>query len=510
MSAQALAAPPLNQNTSSNITRRTANFSPDIWGDRFLSYASEFTNINNDMEEQVQRLKEEVRRMIIASTHEPSKDLNLIDSIQRLGVAYHFENEIEEALLRIHCSTDNYNDLHSAALRFRLLRQQGFNVSCDVFNKFRDSNGHLNETLKNDIQGILSLYEAAYLRVHGEDILEEALAFSTVHLKSIANAHTRSPFAAQVSRALKQPIRKGLQRLESKHYISMYQEDASHNEVLLTFAKLDFNVLQMMHREELRYISKWRKDLDFKTKLPFVRDRVVECYFWTIGVWDIACMDQLPEYMKLCYMALLDIYDEMERELSEQGSSSYIHYAKDEMKKLVQAYLVEANWMSRDYIPTMDEYMSIALVTGGYPLLTTTSFIGMGDISTKDVFDWSSNGPKIVRAASVIARLMDDIVSHEFEQARGHVASAVECYMKQNGVSEEATRDEFNKQIVSAWKDINEACLKPTEVPLPILTRVVNLARVMDYLYKDGDEYTHTGELMKSSITSVFIDPVQI
>ncbi|KDP36232.1 hypothetical protein JCGZ_09952 [Jatropha curcas] len=134
----------------------------------------------------------------------------------------------------------------------------------------------------------------------------------------------------------------------------------------------------------------------------------------------------------------------------------------------------------------------------------------MGDISTKDVFDWSSNGPKIVRAASVIARLMDDIVSHEFEQARGHVASAVECYMKQNGVSEEATRDEFNKQIVSAWKDINEACLKPTEVPMPILTRVVNLARVIDYLYKDGDEYTHTGELMKSSITSVFIDHVQI
>jgi (-)-germacrene D synthase len=32
-------------------------------------------------------------------------------------------------------------------------------------------------------------------------------------------------------------------------------------------------------------IYRWWKDLDFPRKLPFIRDRVVECYFWSLGVY---------------------------------------------------------------------------------------------------------------------------------------------------------------------------------------------------------------------------------
>ena len=71
----------------------------------------------------------------------------------------------------------------------------------------------------------------------------------------------------------------------------------------------------------------------------------------------------------------------------------------------------------------------------------------------------------------------------QFEQERGHVASGIQCYMKQHGVSKQEVHDEFRKQIVNAWKDINKECIRPTEVPVPFLTRVVNLARVMDLLY---------------------------
>ena len=40
-------------------------------------------------------------------------------------------------------------------------------------------------------------------------------------------------------------------------------------------------------------------------------------------------MDQLPEYMRLCYGALLDVYTEMEEELSKEGIMGYrVHYAK--------------------------------------------------------------------------------------------------------------------------------------------------------------------------------------
>lgn len=61
-----------------------------------------------------------------------SHQLELIDSIQRLGVGYHFEKEIEKSLQNIYniYSSIKDNDLRTVALRFRLLRQQGFHVPC--------------------------------------------------------------------------------------------------------------------------------------------------------------------------------------------------------------------------------------------------------------------------------------------------------------------------------------------------------------------------------------------
>ena len=82
--------------------------------------------------------------------------------------------------------------------------------------------------------------------------------------------------------------------------------------------------------------------------------------------------------------------------------------------------------------------------------------------------------------------------------------------MKQYDVSKQEVHDEFRKQIVNAWKDINKECLRPSEVPVPLLTRVVNLLRVMDLLYKDEDAYTHLGGVMVEGSTSMLVDPVPV
>uniref|UniRef100_A0A7N2MVS3 Terpene synthase metal-binding domain-containing protein n=1 Tax=Quercus lobata TaxID=97700 RepID=A0A7N2MVS3_QUELO len=105
--------------------------------------------------------------------------------------------------------------------------------------------------------------------------------------------------------------------------------------------------------------------------------------------------------------------------------------------------------------------MSNALISCGYLLLSTISFIFIGDIATKEALEWVIKEPKIVRAASIICRLMDDVVSNEFEQERGHVVLGIECYMKQYGVSKQEAHDEFRKQIMNAWKDKNKECNTP-------------------------------------------------
>ena len=129
------------------------------------------------------------------------------------------------------------------------------NICVEIFDKFKDEKGGFKETLIPDVQGMLGLYEASHLKVHGEDILEEALAFTTTHLKAMVES-LRYPLAEQVSNAMKRPIRKGLERLEARWYISIYQDEASHDETLLKLAKLDFNLVQSLHKEELSNLSR--------------------------------------------------------------------------------------------------------------------------------------------------------------------------------------------------------------------------------------------------------------
>lgn len=267
-------------------------------------------------------------------------------------------------------------------------------------------------------------------------------------------------------------------------------------------------------------MPRWWKDLDIATKLPFARDRLVECYFWILGVhsepqyafnrkiltkviamasvmddiydvygtfeelqlyteaierfywfnslipmytnlscfskiliignyiifrWDIDAIDKLPDFMKVHYRGLLDIYYEIEEEMAKQGKTYRVKYAKEavghmvplfykniksysdglrkkiincdilsfQMKRLARGYLAEAKWLHENYVPQMEEYMRVALVSSGYPMLVAMSFVCMGDIVTKESFDWVFSDPKIVRASSIIARLMDDIVSHK-------------------------------------------------------------------------------------------------
>ncbi|KAK4384504.1 Germacrene A synthase [Sesamum angolense] len=102
---------------------------------------------------------------------------------------------------------DNY-DLFSTALQFRLLRQHRYSVSCDVFNKFKDEDGEFQKTLTSDAKGLLSLYEAANVRIHGEDVLEDAVAFTSHHLNRMVQ-ELEPPLQCQMKRALEQPVHRG-------------------------------------------------------------------------------------------------------------------------------------------------------------------------------------------------------------------------------------------------------------------------------------------------------------
>ncbi|KDO66458.1 hypothetical protein CISIN_1g038158mg [Citrus sinensis] len=103
----------------------------------------------------------------------PLHQLELIDTLQGLGLAYHFESEIRNILRNIY--NKNKDDkwkkenvrVHATSLEFGLLRQH------EVFNGFKETKSYL---ISDDFNGILSLYVASYYSLirrrkrHGEGL----------------------------------------------------------------------------------------------------------------------------------------------------------------------------------------------------------------------------------------------------------------------------------------------------------------------------------------------------
>ena len=149
--------------SDNDVLHRIEYHEPSAWGDYFLSNISNLSNLlvyfcllitvivsnaisvficyikvmkiqeEDSVLKKLEELKEEARSMFVAA-EKHSEKLSLIDSLQCLGLSYHFEDEINKILDQIqnsaHVDEEDVEDLYIVALKFRLLRQRGFFVSC--------------------------------------------------------------------------------------------------------------------------------------------------------------------------------------------------------------------------------------------------------------------------------------------------------------------------------------------------------------------------------------------
>ncbi|KAK4401819.1 (R)-limonene synthase [Sesamum angolense] len=274
--------------------RRSANYGPTVWDFNYLqSLNSEYTG--ERYLRRVSELKVEVKKMLVQEKELSSVEelLELIDELQRLGISYHFEDEINQILGYLYeqkygggknNTEGKEKDLYSTALEFRLLRQHGFIVPQETFDCFKNERGDLKPSLGDDTKGLLQLYEASFLSTPGEKTLELAREFATISLqKNFDENMDDENLALLVRHALELPIHWRVQRPNTRWFIEAYERRADANPLLLELAKLDFNIVQATHQQELKHIYEWWKQTGLAEKLPFARDRMVECYFWAIG-----------------------------------------------------------------------------------------------------------------------------------------------------------------------------------------------------------------------------------
>ncbi|PSS16026.1 Terpene synthase [Actinidia chinensis var. chinensis] len=534
-------------NESTGNQRRSANYHPSVWDPKFIealstSYTYELYGTKLD------NLKQEARKLL-NSTRDP---LKFIDSMQRLGVAYHFEEEIKEILNLVRC--DEGLDLYTTALQFRLLREHGYPISSDVFSKFKDGEeGRFMEKLSEDIMGLLSLYEASYYGMHGEDDLEEAKDFSVKHLKSlIGNMDIK--LAEQVQESLEFPLRWRMLRLEARSFIHLYEMDDAKSSLLLELAKLDYNLVQSVHQKEVKELTKWWMDLGLKEKLSFSRDRLIENYLWAMGIiseprfsnyrkgitkfvcilstiddmydiygsldelehftdavnrWDIHAIDELPDYMKTCYLAMFNFGNEIVYNVLRDHDVNVVSHIHEAWGNLCTSYLVEARWFYSGYTPTLDEYLQNAWISVGGPGGMAHAYLLLGSPITKTSLASIQASSEPVYWSSLIARLCDDLGTFKAEISRGDVAKSVQCYMIKEDVTEEKALDHIKGLISFAWRKLNEASAR-NSFPKSIITISLNMARVAQCIYQHGDGIGTSTGVIKKRLISLIVDPIPI
>ncbi|KAH6808693.1 hypothetical protein C2S51_026476 [Perilla frutescens var. frutescens] len=534
----------------SNVRPPMTSHAPSMWADTFFN-SSVDEQLQQEYAEAIEALTQEAGGMLMAA-RAPLEQLILIDTLERLGLAYHFETEIEHELLEIYNAREEEDcDLFTTSLQFRLLRQHQHHVSCNVFDKFVDKDREFEETLSSDLEGLLSLYETAHIRFHDEKILDEAARFTENELSRM-ESQLEPPLKEKVKRALEHPFHREVPIFHTRIFISIYEKDDSRDELLLKLAKLNFNFLQNLYKNELAQLSRWWNKFDLKSKLPYIRDRLVESYIWgaschyepqysyvRMGIakvlllatmmddtydnyatineaqlftqslerWNMDGMVELPDCMKILSHFIFNIFQDYERDAAKQGRQFAAPYFKETVQQIARAYNQELKWLMGRQMPSFQDYAKNSVATSCIFLMFAITIPTVKSVS-EETITWMKSETKFVTSTAMIGRYRNDIVSSERENKGGEMMTVVDCYMKQYGVSKEEAITKFAEEIENGWKDVNKEWSMTTRVPKETTLRLLNYARIADATYKNRDGFTDPS-IFAAFVANLFIHPVR-
>ncbi|CAN4107905.1 unnamed protein product [Withania somnifera] len=347
-------------------------------------------------------------------------------------------------------------------------------------------------------------------------------------------------------------------RLESKWFINFYKKRQNMIPSLVELASLDFNIVQAAHVEDLKYVARWWKETCLAENLPFARDRLVENYFWTIGVnfhpeyghfrristkvnalittiddvydvfgtldelqiftdaiqrWNIDELDKLPDNMKMCYFALDNFINQVAADTSFEEQGIFIlPYLRNVWSDLCKSYLREAKWYFSQHIPTMEEYIDNAWISISAPVILVHAYFLVANPTSKEALYYLENNyHDIIRCSALILRLANDLGTSSEELKRGDVPKSIQCYMNETKASEEEARQHIRALISQTWKKLNEAhYIEEHPFPKIFVTWAMNLARMAQCMYQHGDGHGGNNSTTKNRIMELLFESIPL
>ncbi|KAM7530147.1 hypothetical protein LguiB_033557 [Lonicera macranthoides] len=372
---------------------------------------------------------------------------------------------------------------------------------------------------------MLYLYEASFLSTQGETILDKARDFTAEILKddmkyNVINNIDES-LGLLVDHALELPLHWRMLRLEVRWFIDVYERRRDMNTTLLEFAKLDFNMVQATHQEDLKHMSRMSTKVNsLITTIDDIYDvyatfQELQLFTNAVERWDLSAMEQLPDYMKICFLALYNSTNEMVYDTLVEQGVYIISYLKKVWADLCKSYLLEAKWYYSGYTPTLEEYMDNAWISISAPVILVHAHFFVTNPLTADSLECLKKYPDIIRWPSVILRLTNDLGTSIDELKRGDNPKSIQCYMHETGASEDEAREHIKYLISETWKKINEEVHNQHQVLDSPFNKVfngiaVNLARMAQCIYQHGDGHGIEDQETKDRVLALVIDPINL
>ncbi|XP_052200987.1 (3S,6E)-nerolidol synthase 1-like [Diospyros lotus] len=506
----------------------------NLSGDNFLT--GKGISITEELSVKHERKLKEARQVLEMIGHNTSEGLAMIDTLQRLGIDYHFQNEIEAVLQSQYMNPGSFShpedNLYDVSTRFRLLRQEGYYVPTDVFNNFKDKVGRFRSELGADIRGLMGLYEASQLSTEGEDILDQAAEFSSELLNG--GIRNLDHYQARVVRwTLQYPHHKSASRFMVQSFLRDFKGENGWANVLHELAKLDFNITQSTYQNEILRISKWWKDTGLAKELRHARDQPLKWHMWSMAAltnlsnseerveltkpisfiyliddifdvygtldeltlfteavnrWDLAAAEKLPHYIKICFKALDEVTNGIAYKVYRKHGWNPVDSLRKTWARLCNAFLVEAKWFTSGQLPKAEEYLKNGIISSGAHVALVHMFFLLGHDINKHSINLVDDNPGILTSTAAILRLWDDLGSAKDEHQDGRDGSYVVCYMKDHrGTSVEGARKQVMQMISDSWKRLNRECLRPNPYSATFTKGCLNMARMVSLMYSYDD-----------------------
>ncbi|VVB12314.1 unnamed protein product [Arabis nemorensis] len=130
----------------------------------------------------------------------------------------------------------------------------------------------------------------------GRDVAFSSYGEYRRHMKSLCTVHLLGKkMVKSFEKVREEEITAMMEKLEqhwnmeilvAMEYISFYEQENDHNETLLKISKLNSKYYRFSYLKELKIVTKWYKELNFKSKLPpYFRDRIVELHFFVLSMY---------------------------------------------------------------------------------------------------------------------------------------------------------------------------------------------------------------------------------